>query len=564
MTKGVWAAILAALIPTPAQADRAVLIGVGSYPQLPASLRLQAPEEDARRLAAALIGAGFPRDRLAVMTASDGTPPTRAAVLAALDGLAASVTRGEQVLVYFSGHGAQAPTLTPALEPDGFDELYLMHDARTWDGGAGRVPGAILDKELGGRIAAIRAKGADVWFVADACHAGGAFRDGGDVRTKGVGTKQLSIPPRVRVKGDALPAVPLDPPGAGRLAAFFAAAPGALAVERRLPLGSPDARPLSQFSYALARAIAAGRVRSLRDLAVAIEATDAGIGGSAPAPSFEGALDMPVLGLTPDRPRRYPLARAGRTLSMPAGVEEGFATGDRVALFLGETGVGEATVVEAGIGASRIALPTGLPPGPLEAARVLTPTATPAGAQPGAADSVGLLHAIAPLSARGAAEALEVTARLWRPGARRVCPTLTADDPPGSRSVAMLSLPALGQCDVLIATIVNRGPVAVDVSPIYFEAGGKVSGLGYVGGGSARMGPGEQRRIAVRALTEDRQGQPLPEGVERVAIVALPAITRSPRDLRGALGTGVMRGAAGVPLDAGAGAILYRWRVVRR
>jgi hypothetical protein len=557
----IWLCALLAVLATPAHADRAVLIGVGSYPQLPAGLRLQAPEEDARRLAAALIGAGFPKDRLALMTATDGVAPTRAAVLAALDDLAATVTRGEQVLVYFSGHGAQAPTLTPALEPDGFDELYLMLDARTWDGGAGRVPGAILDKELSSRISAIRAKGADVWFVADACHAGGVFRDAGAVRTKGVGTKQLSIPAKVRVTGDALPDAPADPPGAGRLAAFFAAAPGALAVERRLPLGSPDARPLSQFSYALARAIAAGRVRSLRDLAVAIEATDAGIGGGAPAPSFEGALDMRVLGLTPDRPRRYPLARAGRTLSMPAGIEEGFAAGDRVSLFLGERAAGASTVLESGIGASRIALPPDLPPGPVEGARTLT--TIPTDADP-ATQQAALIEAIAPLSARGAAEVLEVTARLWRPGAQRTCPPLTADDPPGTRATTMLALPTLGQCDVLIATIANRGAVAVDVSPIYFEAGGRVSGLGYVGGGSARIGPGEQRRIAIRALTQDKQGQPLAEGTERVAIVALPAVTRSPRDLRGAVGTTAMRGGAGASLDAGAGALTYRWRVERR
>ncbi|MES2336649.1 MAG: caspase family protein [Pseudomonadota bacterium] len=557
---GTWFGLLGLIcltVATPAHADRAVLIGVGSYPQLPASLRLQAPEEDARRLAAALVGAGFPRDRLALMTATDGVPPTRAAVLAALDQLALDVVRGEQVLLYFSGHGAQAPTLTPALEPDGYDELYLMLDARTWDGGAGRVPGAILDKELSARISAIRAKGADVWFVADACHAGGVFRAGEDMRTKGVGTKQLSIPAKVRVTGDALPETRADPPGAGRLAAFFAAAPGALAVERRLPLGSPDARPLSQFSYALARAIAAGRVRSLRDLAVAIEATDAGIGGGAPAPSFEGALDMRVLGLTPDRPRRYLLARSGRTLSMPAGIEEGFAAGDRVTLFVGERSAGESIVLESGIGASRVALPATLPPGAVEAARALSSVGA-GGPHP------DLLDAIAPLSARGAAEVLEVTARLWRPGAQRACPALTADNPAGTHGVTMLALPALRQCDVLIATIANRGAVAVDVSPIYFEAGGRVSGLGFVGGGSARIGPGEERRIAVRALTQDRQGNPLPEGTERVAIVALPAVTRSPRDLRGSVGTAAMRGGAGASLDAGAGALTYRWRVERR
>jgi hypothetical protein len=364
-----------------------------------------------------------------------------------------------------------------------------------------------------------------------------------------VSGRALTIPDRIEATSAALF---VDPPGAGRLAAFFAAAPGALAVERRLPLGSPDARPLSQFSYALTRAIASGRLRSLRDLATAIGASDAALGGDAPEPVFEGMLEMPVLGLPADRPRRYPLARD--TMTLPAGVEEGLAAGDSVRLLAAGTVVGEAKVVEAGLGVSRLAAAPLLPTGSIEAERML-------GA--GGGGQTALLAAIAPLVARGAAADLEVSAQLWRPGAAPQCPTLPGGSPRGATSVPMLSPPPLGQCDVLIATIANRGIAAVDISPIYFDAGGRVSGLGFVGGGSARVRPGEARRVAIRALATGRDGAPSPLGVERMAIVALPAVTRTPRDLRGAA-SATFRSGTTAALDAGAGALVYRWRVVGR
>lgn len=536
---------------SPAYADRALLIGVGAYPNLPEALRLEAPEEDARRVSAALIGAGFPSDHVTIMTATDGVAPTRANVLAALDSLARDAVRGEQVMVYFSGHGAQSPTATPALEPDGLDELYLMIDASGWDGREGRVHGAILDKELTAKLDAVRARGADVWFVADACHAGGVFR-GLDGRVKAVSPEALRLPARVPLHAELSPKA--DPPGAGRLALFAAAGPGALAIERRLPAGSPDARTLSQFSYLLTRAIAAGRLRSLRDLATAIDATTVALGGTAPQPVFEGALDRPVLGLAADRPRRYLLSRTPGGATIAAGLEEGFAPGDPVRLLRDGQEVGTSVIIDVGLGVSRITMTGDMPSGAIEAEYLL-------GSKAGDPREHALLTAIAPLIARGAAETLTLDARLWRPGARRDCARLPDREPAGAVSVSLFNLPALGQCDVLLVRIVNRG-AAVDLSPVYFEADGRVSGLGFVGGGSVRMGNGEIRQVAIRARTQDRDGQPLAEGTERLVLVALPATTPGPRDLRGSI-AGAWR-AHRARLDIGAGALTYRWRVTRK
>lgn len=549
-----WAlALAAAVVATPAQADRALLIGVGAYPGLAPELRLDAPEEDAHRVAAALTGAGLAADKVTLMTTREGPSPTRAAVLAALDRLAADATRGEQLLIYFSGHGAQAPTATPTLEPDGLDELYLMADARGWDGGQGMVPGAIADKELAARIAAIRARGADVWLVIDSCHAGGAFRGGGDVRVKAIDGATLGIPAGAARVVETPPAQP-DPPGQGRFAAFYAAAPGALAIERRLPPGSPDARPLSQFSFALTRALAAGRTRSLRDLAIAVGATSGGLGGGAPEPAFEGALDMGVLGLTADKARRYPLSRAERSIA--AGVEEGFAPGDQVRLFAAGATEPFATVAieTAGLGTSRIALPASLPPGTIEAERAL-------GVLADDARDAALLAALAPLAARGAAEGVVVDSWLWRPGASRACvPFPQTGRPADAQRVSLLAAPRLAQCDVLIVEATNRGAAAVDVSPLYRDATGRLSGLGFVGGGTVRLAPGERRTVAIRGRTESRTGEALPGGVEQLALAVLPATTNTPRDLRGAAGAPYRSGET-LPVEPGAGALFYRWRV---
>lgn len=321
-------ALLAALAWTsPAAAHRALLIGVGAYPGLDRSLALAAPREDARRLAAALERAGLAAGSVRLMTDADGASPTRANVLAALADLAATAKPGEQLLIYFSGHGAQAPARQSPQEDDGLDELYLLADAAAWNGGLGRVPGSIGDDELAAALDRIRATGADVWLVADTCHAAGVYR-GGDGRTKAVPAAALGMPARIRARAARPPA---GNPG-GRLAAFYAVGPGGEAVERRLPPGAADAAPLSQFSYALVRALDAGRLRSLRDLAIAVNAADASLGGDAPQPMFEGALDMPVLGLAERAPRRWLVTRDGESLTVPVGTEEGFAVGERLTL----------------------------------------------------------------------------------------------------------------------------------------------------------------------------------------------------------------------------------------
>ena len=49
---------------------------------------------------------------------------------------------------------------------------FLQRHAGRWNGSAGGVENAIVDDEFGAAIDALRAKGAFVWVVFDACHSG--------------------------------------------------------------------------------------------------------------------------------------------------------------------------------------------------------------------------------------------------------------------------------------------------------------------------------------------------------------------------------------------------------
>ncbi|MFS0736871.1 caspase family protein [Sphingomonas sp. 1P06PA] len=541
----------------PALADRALLIGTGDYPALAADLRLAAPAEDATQLRAALVRAGLPAANIAMMTDREGPSPTRTAVLAALDGLAGTARTGEQILVYFSGHGSQAPAQDPAAEPDGLDELYLMRDAAGWDGGQGRVPGAITDSELAAAIDRIRARGADVWLVADTCHAAGVYRSGlpAGVRPKSVPAAALNIP-AARPASARSTSVARPEPGGG-FAGFYAAAPGSLAIERRLPLGAPEAVTRSQFSFALVRALDSGRLRSLRDLAIALNAADDMLGGGAPQPSFEGALGRSVLGLAADRPRRFLAARDGDALMLSAGVEEGLAPGMRMRLTDAADGqpVGHATVASAMLGRAVLHTDGAVAAVMLEAEAIGPVTA-------GASGRNGLLAEVAPIAGSGVTRDLVVEARLWRPGPRRICPDLPDPVPADTRPIDLLTPPALRQCDVVLATVRNTGSAPIDISPFYVDAGGRLVALGFVEMGDVRLAPGERRGVAVRLLSEDRAGRALPTGSERLLFVALPAGRGSPVDLRGAADAALRAAAPDPAAVDGAGALVYRWTVV--
>lgn len=515
---------------------RALLIGVGDYPALPASLRLQAPPRDVQRLRSALVGAGLDPAAIEVMSEREGLRPTRAAILAELKRLADEVRPGQQVLVYFSGHGAQAPARHPAQEPDGLEELYLAADASSWDGGARAVPGSIADFEMEAALQAIRAKGAEVWFIADACHAAGLTRSAAapGTRAKAVSAADLHIPLSASaLRSRSTETAPLAP---GGFTGFYAAAPGALALERSLPAGSAEAKPQSVFTYALVRALGQGRFRTLRDLALATSAASIDTGPGAPAPVFEGGLSDSVLGLTPTV-RAFKVRRTGEGLSVQAGAVEGFEPGGRVELTdASGARLGEATVVRTGLEVTELRPLGAVPDGPL-LARLGADISKEGGRGP---------RLLAALSTHaGSVDGLRLEARRLSAGCAPN-PPARLGFPAGAEPIELMAAAPLRHCDVLYVRIANTGPDALDISPLYVDADGSVTGLGLAPEDDVRIEPGQERFIALRVLTRDGRGRSLAHGVERLALVAAPA--REGRlDLRGLAGPAVMRGAEPSP-----------------
>ncbi|NLH83654.1 MAG: caspase family protein, partial [Phyllobacteriaceae bacterium] len=173
---------------------RALLVGVSDYPkETVGDLQLAGPKNDVALMLDTLGRVGFrPGDVTVLADGLETTPagrpvdgrPTRAAILAALDDLARCAGPGDTVLVYLSGHGSQQPIVDPSRhtveKADGLEEIFLPIDIGPWEDSVGAVKNALVDHELGRAVAAIRARGALVWVVVDACHSGTMTRAGGD------------------------------------------------------------------------------------------------------------------------------------------------------------------------------------------------------------------------------------------------------------------------------------------------------------------------------------------------------------------------------------------------
>ncbi len=265
---------------------RALLVGVSEFrdPGL-ADFALPGAARDVERMAEGLERLGVaPAD----LTRLTGRAATLAAIRAGLDELAAASRAGDRAVIFLSGHGTQAPVkVADPIEPDGLDELFLATDASRWDARSRTVPGALVDDEIGRRVGEMRARGVDLWVVIDSCTGGGLLR--GEARAKAIPAARLGIalPTPTRGAVDASGFVDGGLAGGGRLVAFAAAAPGAIAWDD----GSGGA-----FTTALIAALAPDRPASFAALA---ERT-AGLSRSRPWTT--GDLSAPLLfdGQSPD------------------------------------------------------------------------------------------------------------------------------------------------------------------------------------------------------------------------------------------------------------------------
>ena len=146
---------------------RALLIGIDAYQSVSP---LKGPVNDANDVAAFLVErAGFRQQDLRVLLDAEAT---RDNILAAIEEWLIHGTQpGDNVLLYFSGHGFQQPD-ADGDETDRLDETLVPVDVRVDEGRM--VRGMITDDE----IAALLDRLADrrTYVVVDACHSGTSTR----------------------------------------------------------------------------------------------------------------------------------------------------------------------------------------------------------------------------------------------------------------------------------------------------------------------------------------------------------------------------------------------------
>jgi hypothetical protein len=223
---------------------------------------------------------------------------------------------------------------------------------------------AIVDDVLGRKIAAIRAKGAFVWAVIDACHSGTVTR--GDTVTRSVDPVKLGIPAASAVPSQASRGGTREgtlkakaSSGDGGLVGFYAVESYDEAIERaftgyNLPMvGDADTQRMGVFTYLLHRALTRGTAQSYRDLAQEIvsELNMDHTGGKVPPPVFDGDLDAPIPGSDAERlPNSANGIIADGKLTLPVGAFHGYDVGATLALYAPgkpDTAIGHAEVTEA-------------------------------------------------------------------------------------------------------------------------------------------------------------------------------------------------------------------------
>ncbi|MCI4660374.1 MAG: caspase family protein [Neomegalonema sp.] len=173
-------AMLVAGMSSDADADRALLVGVGHYPALMPNGQLNSPTYDAEAMRDFLIEEGWfaPGD----ITLLFDNQATKANVVEAIEReLIAGTRPGDRVFFFFAGHGSQFPD-EDGDEDDGLDETLLMHEAN-WQ------YGHLTDDEFGALLDQL--EGRDVTVVIDACHSGTVTRgaageDGTQLRRRSV------------------------------------------------------------------------------------------------------------------------------------------------------------------------------------------------------------------------------------------------------------------------------------------------------------------------------------------------------------------------------------------
>ncbi len=318
--------LAAGLLAPPAHAEiRAVIVGVSDYLTLDADLK--GPSNDARLMAETLIARGVRAADMTVLT-SDPTglaagtataPPTRAEILKALRAKTDASNKGDIVVFYFSGHGAQAPDLS-GDEGGGYDELLLPADASGWNGAIGSVENALVDDDLQAWAQATLSQGVQVIGLIDACHAATGFRAvGGQGVARVIDDATLGIPDDIT----PVPGTPAPP-----LSGDFVFLYSSQSDQRSFEYPMSDGIWYGEFTLRLAQTLRVTQDASWAQVLAAT--TEAMVQGPArQMPDGEGPLLSASMFGHGSPTERFPV-KDGK---LAAGLLDGLADGAEIALY---------------------------------------------------------------------------------------------------------------------------------------------------------------------------------------------------------------------------------------
>ena len=599
-------ALTLTLLAPPAQAEiRAVIVGVSDYFTLDADLK--GPANDARLMAETLIARGVSPANLTILTSDpNGLPagtstgqPTRADIVNALANATAASTKGDTVVFFFSGHGAQAPDLS-GDEGSGYDELLLPADAAGWKGAIGTVENALVDDDLHIWAQQTLTKGVQVIGLIDACHSATGFRAiGGQGVAKVLDAAQLGIPDDV-APAAGTPAPPLE----GDFVFLYSSQ----SDQRSFEYPMSDGTWHGEFTLRLAQTLRDAPDASWAQILAAT--TEAMAQGPArQMPDGEGPLlTAQVFGTGPTT-TRFPL-KDGK---LAAGLLDGLTEGTELALFATPADTTNLASVTLAKVTARVATFSTPPPSKAQWAEVTSapPPAPLTLAAPVLADpddthdytqwiaalpapgttpdlvpiltdgTIALANAdgtldphgpgstprIRPAPGETAAEAIartlaqaahglalrdvlagatgrSLTGKASLSMAIDIRPARDRCDQPGPQAPFDESRP-LAPCDQLWLTLTNASGTAQDVSVLYFTADFQVQPIWPVQNLSNRLAPGESTRVGLMIAPDSTAG------LEEIWALAVPASPDAPRvDLTRLAFTDTTRAAPPDPMTA--------------
>lgn len=309
--------------PAHAVSKHALLIGVSDYPEegdFPIG-KLEGPRNDVLLMRSTLLS--FWGDDAEIVVLADSldrsayddsnitaASPTRQNILDALDVLAKKVAQGDDVIVYFSGHGSQLPAASLFNdEIDGLDETILPIDAKIQtDDNAYVVENHLRDNALSDALRLVINRGASVWLIVDACHSGTIDRNSDLDRRQ----RYFRFPPSSQSKVIDLNLGPeksaqleskgmsadgfdilVDSAGDGNFVGFFAAEEHAVAEEIpfRRSDGPDDLVQHGVMTWTLVQALLTGGGETYATVAARVRNDMHQVNFGSSKPQFVGALD---------------------------------------------------------------------------------------------------------------------------------------------------------------------------------------------------------------------------------------------------------------------------------